>query len=190
MKIIKCHLVILVSVFTAACALLPERADFTPADREYVFTIADADSLAPACLKVKPNRYGEEQTFIKSNSSKNGFGITYSQQFTCIGEEAEVLVTASVQTSAERAKQLYRSNVSLKLHEQNGQGTPPGDYGADDLHLSIGPDEFYIALRRGRVNYTIAIDGFSLAEEVVKPLVLAKVAYLEANLQQFSAGRD
>jgi len=190
LKIIKCHLVILVSVLAAACALLPERADFTPADREYVFTIADADSLAPACLKVKPNRYGEEQTFIKSNSSKNGFGITYSQQFTCIGEEAEVLVTASVQTSAERAKQLYRSNVSLKLHEQNGQGTPPGDYGADDLHLSIGPDEFYIALRRGRVNYTIAIDGFSLAEEVVKPLVLAKVAYLEANLQQFSAGQD
>ncbi|MBK7047896.1 MAG: hypothetical protein IPH48_15610 [bacterium] len=100
-----------------------------------------------------------------------------------------MLVTASVQTSAERAKQLYRSNVSLKLHEQNGQGTPPGDYGADDLHLSIGPDEFYIALRRGRVNFRLPSTAFRLQKKWVSRL-LAKVAYLEANLQQFSAGQD
>ncbi|MBK7047897.1 MAG: hypothetical protein IPH48_15615 [bacterium] len=54
MKIIKCHLVILVSVLAAACALLPERADFTPADREYVFTIADADSLRQRVSRLSP----------------------------------------------------------------------------------------------------------------------------------------
>jgi hypothetical protein len=176
-------------VLVVACSSLPERADFTPADKEYVFTVADVDTLAPACLKVKPNRYGEDQTFIKSLSKVNGFGITYGQRFECTGEEAEVRVVASVQTSAERAKQLYNSDVSRRLHAQHRRSTPPGDYGADDLYLSIGQDEFYVSLRRGRINYTVAIDGFSLPENVVKPIVLAKVAYLEANPQLYSAAR-
>ena len=177
----KLALVILV-LFLPSCSFLPERVEFTEEDRNFVFSAADVESHLPDGLEVVKNRYGEDSTYFKSDSKKNGFSALFSQRYICRGTEMSIKVSANVQSSIERAKKLYSSDISRGLMDsKNRKKIQPQEYRVDQLYLSIGQDSYYIGLQKGKIVYSVAVEGFSLPELEMKRVILEKLAYLESN---------
>ena len=168
-------------LFLPSCSFLPERVEFTEEDRHFVFSAADVESHLPDDLEIVKNKYGQDSTYFKSDSKMNGFSALYSQMYICQGKEMSIQVSANVQSSVERAKKLYSSDISRGLNSKDRKKIQPQEYGVDQLFLSIGQDSYYIGLQKGKIVYSVAVEGISLPELEMKRVVLEKVAYLESS---------
>ena len=162
----------------SSCA---KQIDFTPADKNYVFTIEDIKGMDFSGYMIKPYHSGKGYYFSKEANELHGlYGLYSVNLFDSRNNEIHLKANFSIQKTREGAVKLFDSQYhTLKtLWKKHVIIIDPEIYHADRAFLFFYENHVMLALQRGKLYYLVDIDGIQIHEPLLRKGLASKVDYL------------
>ena len=190
--------ILLLAIMSVSCI---DQYDLTERDKTYIFLFEDIENLDISEYQTRLYKNNKEYIFLKGKTKFGEYNYIYdSSLLDKDGNVIRMRTNISLLLNINRAKRLFESCVGKSLYKgllknrlfrglrdvdiqkKYLNKISPEIYSADQLlSFTIEGNYFFIVLRKGKLVYSITVEGVFIDESQIRDNLNKKLLYIEGN---------